>query len=373
MRSKIKILSVLSIRNISVFSILLICGLLLLYRAAQAEIPLLAMDGQKIVTASNVRYRAQPALDAEVMGHVGLGAVLPATQRTKEKLLTGELESYWYLIKAGEKQGWVSGQFLRDFKAEQKEKIWFRLIRERMDSPDLSFADRVDLYRFVDSIVSRADENRTDTVGNDASDSVEVNKPEKNNVSIDSDKMSSAFALGRLLALQKAFDKVTWENAKTEPYQTWVKTHEEAKRVFHDEISGQWLVPAGEYWKLADAYKGRQGVDEISWYAANAQLGGECEGDIECNLQREKITYGEYLQRHPHGRYAGKALQRMSASFEYIQQALEREPNYLRKSPAAAEVIETLFDIVADANLKLKERAVAFKQIKAIRRMARQR
>ncbi len=341
-------------RTLRVFGALLLCGLLLLSRAAVAEMPLLAMDGQKIVTASAVRYRAQPALDAAIIGQVSLGAVLRATRRTQEKLLTGAVENYWYRVSVGDQQGWIAGQFLRDFKAEQKEKIWFSIIRERMDEPTLSFADRVALYRFADTLVSQ-------TAGD----------PEVEG-QMALDKMGGAFALGRLLALQKAFDKVNGDNAQREPYQAWVKEHETAKRVYYDEISGQWLVPAAAYWQLADQHKAGKGDDEISWYAANAQLGGECEGDIECELNREKITYGEYLRRHPYGRYAGKALTRMSASFAYIQQTLAREPGYFRTSSAAGEVIDALFETVASVNPKLTERAVAFKQIKAIRLAFRQ-
>lgn len=354
MQRKIKVLSVCGVGLLSA----VMAYFLLLPANALAEIPLLAMDGQKIVIASTVRFREQPSLEAKVLGHVGLGAVLRATRRTEEKIQTGELEGYWYLIQAGDtedKKGWISGRFLRDFKTEEKEKIWFSMLRERMDNPDLSFADRVALYRFADVVADK-------TAGKDESD----------DATIDSDKLDSAFALGRLLALQKAFDGVNGGNVQQEPYKSWAKEHEEAQRVFRDEISGQWLVPSKNYWELADQYKEQRGGDEISWYAANAQLGGECEGDIECNLNREKITYGEYLKRYPYGRYAGKALQRMSATFEYMQQELEREPDYFRNSRSSGDVIEALFEIVANVNPKLSERAVAFKQIKAIRLAFRQ-
>ncbi|MGB1008292.1 MAG: SH3 domain-containing protein [Thiolinea sp.] len=324
---------------------LLVMLALLFPGAVLAERPLIAMDGQKIVTGSSVRFRVQPSLEAEIVGRVGLGAVVHATRRTKEKLQTGGLNSYWYFISASDKQGWISGSFLRDFKPEKREQIWFKIIRERMDNPELSFTDCVALYRFVNLVADKTD-----------------NK-----------KMQSAFDLGRLLALQKAFDKVNWENAQHEPYLSWVKEHKEAKRVFHDEISGQWLVPSTDYWKLADAYKGRKGEDEISWYAANAQLGGECEGDIDCNLRRDVITQGEYLRRLPYGRYAGASLKRLSASLDYIQQALKQEPNYFRDFRTAGEPIETLFEIIASSNPKLTERAVAMKQIKAIRRVFDQR
>ena len=157
MQRKIKVLSVCGAGLLSA----LLAYFLLLPANALAEIPLLAMDGKKIVTASTVRFREQPSLEAEVLGHVGLGAVLHATRRTKEKLQTGDLEGYWYLIQVNDKQGWISGRFLRDFKAEEQEKIWFSIMRERMDNPELSFADRVALYRFADVVVEK-------TAGDDA-------------------------------------------------------------------------------------------------------------------------------------------------------------------------------------------------------------
>ena len=304
----------------------------------RADLPLIAMDGKKIVTASTVRVRAQPLLTSDVVGHVGLGAVFAATKRTKNKLQHGAIEHYWYFITAPQLSGWVSGRFLNDFTADKKEKIWFDLIKTRLDNPQLSFRDRMALYKF------------TDLVANNSQD----------------EKLKGAFELGRLLALQKSFEPVNYSNEKKEPYASWIAAHRPAKRIFHDEISGQWLVSSLDYWKLADKHKGQASGDEIAWYAANAQLGGECEGDIACNLGREKITQGEYLLRYPLGRYANVSLQRLSETLTYIQDALKDEPRYFLQASESGEVIDSLVTIIKDTNPKLRERAKAVEQIKSI-------
>lgn len=317
--------------------ILLFC-LVSLPASAWANLPLIAMDGQKIVAASAVRIRTQPSLESEVTGYLSLGAVIPATQRTKEKLQTGGLNGYWYFVKSASVEGWVSGNFLQDFQPEKKEQIWFDLIKSRLDNPDLSFQDRVTLYKFTGLVVENAQD----------------------------EKLKGAFELGRLLALQKSFDLVNYSNEKQEPYAAWVAEHQSAERIFHDEISGQWLVSAQDYWKLADKHKGRPSGDEIAWYAANAQLGGECEGDIACGLDREKMTQGEYLLRYPLGRYANVSLQRLSETLSYIQNALEEQPGYFRDMPASWTTVDSLVDIVKNTNPKLRERAKAVEQIKSI-------
>lgn len=319
-------------------SFILLVSTTLLPLSAQAGLELLAMDGQKIVASSAVRIRTEPSLDSTVTGYLSLGAVIPATQRTKEKLQTGGLNGYWYFVESENVEGWVSGNFLQNFQPEKKEQIWFDLIKSRLDNLNLSFQDRVTLYKFTGLVVENAQD----------------------------EKLKGAFELGRLLALQKSFELVNYENEKKEPYATWAEEHRAADRVFHDEISGQWLVPAMDYWKLADRYEGQRSGDEIAWYAANAQLGGECEGDIACNLEREQITQGEYLRRYPLGRYVNVSLQRLSEVLDYIQTALQEQPNYFREASESGEVIDSLVVLIKGTNPKLSERPKAVGQIKAI-------
>ncbi len=319
-------------------SLILTC-LLSIVPIAQAELPFIAMDGQKIVTGSMVRIRAQPALTSEVVGHLNLGAVVRTTRRTKDKLQTGPLHHYWYFVQTDQTQGWVSGSLLRDFRAEQKEQIWFELIKERLDNQDLSFSERVALYQFTRLVVKNAHD----------------------------EKLQGAFELGQLLALQKSFDQLPYDALEKEPYAPWIREHQAARQVFHDEMSGQWLVPASDFWKLADKYQNGFAGDEIAWYAANAALGGECEGDIACDLERGQVTQGEYLRRYPLGRYANIALQRLTETLEYARTALQQEPDYFRHAPESEAVLDDLLQVIRATNPKLSEYPKAVEAIKAIR------
>jgi hypothetical protein len=323
----------------ALFSVVLVVLLTSLPLTVQADLALIAMDGQKIVTGSTVRVRTQPSLSADVVGHLSLGAVVAASKRTKDKLQTGAINHYWYFVQVNNTAGWVSGSLLRDFKPEQKEQIWFELIKARLDDPELSFPDRTALYKFTSLVAANAQ----------------------------SEKLKGAFELGQLLALQKSFDQLSYDALEKEPYAVWVKEYQTAQRVFHDEISGQWLVPSADYWKLADKHKGGPAGDEIAWYAANAPLGGECEGDIACNLERERLTQGEYLQRYPLGRYANVSLQRMTETLEYIRTALKQEPDYFRHAPESGAVIDALLKVIRNTNPKLSEHPKAVEAIKAIR------
>ena len=300
---------------------------------------LLAMDGQKIVNATLLNVREAPDPAAPVLGQVSLGEVLKATQRTKEMQQQGDLSGYWYLVSAGDLNGWASGVYLRDYKQEEKSRLWFHLIKERLDNPELSFSDAVALHQFVSKVLQQPEDPQ----------------------------WQAAFALADLLSLQKSFDLVNFDNEHTEPYQSWVNEHQAAERVFHDEISGSWLVPVDDYWELAEQFRDQRGGDEVAWYAASARLGGECEGDVSCILQRELMTYGEYLKQRPYGNHAAEALKRIADSLDYVLSALAQQPNYFAHVDTDMGVFDQLYDAVASSNMKLSEHAEAYSKLKAIR------
>ncbi len=297
----------------------------------------IVMDGQKIVAASAVRVRAIPDVSAPEIGKVELGMILQATERTQEKLSAGSLNNYWYKISSPGISGWILGDFLKDFQAINREKIWLDLIRERIANQGLSFNDQMGLYAFVDSLVPQMTEK--DRVG--------------------------AAELGKILALQKSLDSIQYDNEKKQPYAGWLKQHEGS--IFHDEISGQWLVPAQAYWDLAEKYQGSRAGDEIAWSAANAQLGGECEGDVACNLGREYMTQAEYLRLYPQGRHTNESLKQLGETLSYIQGALKADPHYFRLSPESGETIKSLQSIVEKTSPKLAERPKVLVQLKSIK------
>ncbi len=297
------------------------------------------MDGQKITTASAVRLRSAPDVSAAEVGRLTLGTVVVASQRTKTKQQIGPLLNYWYYVQASNQKGWVLGHFLRDYAVANEAVILSDIARTRMDKPDLSFPDRTDLYAFIEKSIPKVKDTN----------------------------MKGMLELGRALVLQKSLDEINYENQERQPYAAWLAQHK--GKVFHDEISGQWMVPVDTYWKLADRYARTRVGDDIAWSGANAMLGGECEGDIACGLRREDISNAEYLRRYPQGLHVTAALAGLRESLNYVQTALQQEPTYFRTAPDAGESIQRLLKAVEGANVRDQNRQQVIVQLKAIQQV----
>lgn len=287
--------------------------MLLVYSGfAQAEKQYLPMDGRKIVVASALQVREGPSTDNTVLGRLKLGVTLHATQRTREKATVGKRKSYWYKVSDGTLEGWVFGAYLRDFDLAKREEIWLQLARERSTSSKLKFTDYADTFGFITAILPQV---RHKIAG------VELE-------------------FNRLLVLQRSVDQITEKQSDTQPYKRWLALHK--GRVFFDEISGQWLTRAQDFWDLADKIPGTRLGDDIALYATNAPLGGECEGDISCNLGRLQLTIGEYLKRYPQGRHAGRMLREMDEVLVFVQQELKREPDYFNNDQDSGSALRAL-------------------------------
>ena len=312
-------------------------SLLLLVQAAWSAPVTIAMDGQKIVTASAVRMRSEPDIGAKEIGSLHLGEVVRAVLRTRDMLPTGQIKHYWYFVQTGHTKGWVFGSLLRDFKIDQQEKIWTELVQARFARESLSFAEAVDLVAFLDTVLPKT----------------------KNS------EAKGALSLARLLVLQHSINGLDYRSQEQSPYSAWLKKYKDL--IFHDEISGQWLVNVDAYWQLAERYRGTKIGDEIAWQAAEAQLGGECEGDISCNLERENMTYGEYLRRYPKGQHVGDGLGRMAETFAYLETALKEQPNYFHSFRESGQTIDALIAAVGKASPQAKYYPEVLAQLKRIR------
>lgn len=305
--------------------------------SASASEPTATASGQMLVTASAVRLREGADTKAPLVTQLALGTVVDAVKRTAEKQTIGQRTDYWYQVKTPEHKGWVFGALLQEFSVAQQDKQWFELAKARLAMDTLSFADRVDLYQFIERVLPQ----------------------------VKSPAYEGGLALGKVLALQKAFDKVNFQNQSTEPYAAFVQVHKD--KAFLDEIQGAWLVPVQRYWALADQYANTKAGDEIAWYAAEANLGGECEGDISCGLGRESLTYGEYLKRFPQGKRVSEALAGLNETFDYIlNEALKYEPDYFKIAGDSGEVIEALRAIVGATSPKAAGRDKALASLDKI-------
>lgn len=309
-------------RALNKFWLLAMIGLWLGFASVvQAAGPEIAMDGLKIVTASAVQMRAAPVTNAPVINRLKLGVTVRATRRTQAEEQVGNMRGYWYFVEDANSRGWVFGQFLRDFKPEKQESLWIQIAKERSTNKNLKFEDYADTYGFITSILPNV---KTKATG------VELE-------------------FNRLIVLQRSVAGITFENEKKQPYKRWLEMRK--GELFHDEISGQWLIPADAFWRLADQLPNTPLGDEIAWFASNAPLGGECEGDISCNLGRSLMTEGEYLKRYPTGRFAADALRNAGEVLTYVQQELGRNPGYFRSypDPQTGKVLQDYLKIVGNS------------------------
>ena len=275
-----------------------------------------AMDSQKIIIASAVQMRTEPQVTANVLTRLKLGTVVRATKRTKTEELIGGLRSYWYWVSLNNTQGWVFGNFLRDFDPTDRETIWLRLAHERTVNNSLSFSDYTDNYGFISSILPQV----------------------KNRLK------ATELQFNRLISLQHSLEKVPLDQAKNQPYKGWLA--ERNKEIFYDEISGRWLVPQKSFWLLADSVPATGLGDEIAHYAMDAPLGGECEGDIACGLRLVLDTDGQYLKRYPQGRYVKSVLTAMSSTLAGIQDDVRQQPNYFRDDKDSGGVLQETMRLV---------------------------
>lgn len=278
----------------------LLFSIFLPLHAAEKIPALLAMEGNKIVTAAGVRVRTAIKLDAKIVDKLALGTIVKASKRTREKVRTGSVTGYWYYVsydnKGSSKTGWVFGKLLRDFKEAKAESIHWKLVKERRAKKKASFADEAQLYAYISSIVTTI---KTTTTRAD-------------------------LELERLLTLQRAVEKIPYDKYKVKPYSLFLAKHK--KMLFYGEIQGIYIVYQQHYWTLAERYAKSKAGDKLTWYAAIAPVGGECEGIPSCMFGRMMLQEGAYLQRYTDGKYADKALKGVTEVVTYMIKALREHP-----------------------------------------------
>lgn len=162
--------------------------------------------------------------------------------------------------------------------------------------------------------------------------------------------------LAYLRALQTALVALPAEPEKrdAEPYASWLKAQGEL--VFQDEISGSWLVPANEYWKLADTYKDAAVGDAIAFHAANAPLGGECEGMISCGSMASLRAEGEYLKRFPKGKFVEPALDLVNQTLASMLADWDNQPEESTEANKTLTEWEAILAPLPDNELAQKAR-----------------
>lgn len=104
----------------------------------------------------------------------------------------------------------------------------------------------------------------------------------------------------------------------------WLTAHEDL--VFYNEVGGGWMIQGEAIWKAHDRVRGSAAADDIAWLGVTNGLGGECEGYVPCYAYAMDRLEGEYLRRHPQGRHAAEALQRVTKHLTNILDDLLERP-----------------------------------------------
>jgi hypothetical protein len=266
-----------------------------------------AENAYKITVGTGVRVRATPSTTAAEVGKLTLGTDFATSQRTAAKVKIGSQSAYWYQVNAPLK-GWVFGGFLRGFDPAQADNARLTLIRDKIGAADklydgydtkspLSFSDAVETSQFAHTAAA-------------ASKSAEAR---------------GELELAYWRAVQLSLFPISAADSTKPPYSAWLK--QLGDNAFHSEPSDSYLVNPQSFWKLADRHAKDAIGDAIAWQAANAFIGGECEGSISCMSGRSLMMEGEYLKRFPHGKHVEAALKDANTTLDFIKQDWKNQPD----------------------------------------------
>jgi len=248
----------------------------------------------RILIASGVRARTDPAVSAAEVGRLQLGAIVSELARSPNKDKIGELEDNWIRVALPDgKEGWIFAAFTRPFDPARRSEIYRRIAAERLKNKSAGFDDSADLARFLATAITQVNDRET----------------------------LADLEFGRLLALQRAAAAIPIEKAEQPPFSTWTKGRE--GEVSYNEIGGNWLLDSKLFWNLQKKYSTLPVGEKIAWEGARNFLGGECEGDITCFLGSLNLTDGRYLSLYPRGAHAEEAVSNLVRDLQETSELLK--------------------------------------------------
>jgi hypothetical protein len=267
----------------------------------------------RITIALGVRVRVAPQVSAEEVGRLQLGTVIRELERTASRERIGASEDYWYRVAApGVAEGWVFGGLIAAFDPNRRAEIYQRIAAERLKVEGASFADQIDLVRFLDRAV-----------------------PEVSQVNA-----AAELELLRLLALRRSLASVAFEKQAEPPYDAWLK--EQQPRIVYSEPAGQWHVLSELFWNLRTKYRALPVAERIAWEAAQNPLPGECEGFLPCYFGYYNLTHIEYLRLYPRGAHADESLADFGKFLDGVFEDFKGQKSYDVPRADRAEFKKTL-------------------------------
>lgn len=223
---------------------------------------------QIIVSVTSARLRSEPSTASETVQYLKIGAVYTVLDQNAQ----------WYKVQGADKAGWVSNTVSQSFAGAKRGETYQAIAAKYFKQQSMDFATASQLYDFL-------------TVA------------EKQ---ITNNKQLGDLSFKRLLALQAALKKVPIDKQDKDPYKAFLKGKE--KEIIYSDPSAEYYVISELFWNLHEKYKGTTIGEDIAWAAAQNTLPGECEGYINCYLHTLRVTYGEYLNFYPAGKFSRKSL-----------------------------------------------------------------
>lgn len=228
-------------------------------------------------------------------------------------------------------------------------------IKTSATAPLTSAKENANVYRAV-----AAGRLAEDIDFSELSDVVEFLGRSASTVSAPNDK--AGLLLDRLLAMRTALNTVPHSSSDKEPYKSFLAKHE--SELVYSDPSAEYFVNSNEFWQLHESYKSLAIGEEIAWQAAQNPIPGECEGYVNCYLYVLRVTYGEYLNFYPSGRYSELALSQIEAMLEPLaRDAAEKTvytgPSDISDRASFNQQLSELRKIISNTQIIEKNRPLA--------------
>lgn len=286
---------------------------------------------KRITVASAVRVRSGPGTYSAVIDSLSIGVLLDEKGRSPQLDRIGDQQDYWYRVAIpGGREGWVFGGLTMAVDPAAVDDAYVRIASERLSRTDLGFNDLTDAVAFL----SKAERSAA------------------------SREARGRLAMSRLQMIQKAADSILYEQRTVAPYKAWI-SQQEASTIRLDEVQGALLVRDDLYRQIADEYADTKVGDELAWIAAEARLGGECEGDVSCNLGAFNRMHGRYLSSFPEGAHASKVVSDLVTYLEETVATVKREPGAFTGQADDAAYITEYRAMIAEAKASVKKTAAS--------------
>lgn len=229
-------------------------------------------DSTRVTAAANITLRATPTPDGQSIAQLPLGTELVDAG-------PAGLDKKWIRVRlADSREGWIQSSLTRTLDPIWRWPTFDRIIAERLGRKGDGFGASAELVAFIERVAPEY----TDPDGR------------------------GRIELARLRALTATLNAIPVNGGRREPYASWLASRK--KDVVFDEPGGRWIVSDVVVWETHAKQAKTTSADEIAWFAVVSGIPGECEGQMSCYLYVRNRLHGEYLRRHPMGKYAAEAV-----------------------------------------------------------------